>query len=184
MKNHFLNLFTLAVATIAFTGALSAQNTAEQRLSREELATIQAKNIANELALSDSATKQFIETFSQCQKELWALRPEKKTASPTDTMTEEQAKKAIQEQFEYSQKILDIRKHYYAKYSKFLTQKQIKRVYELEKKAMNRFQERNFYLIKQREAVIHQRMNERKKLIEERKRQIEERNKQRAERIQ
>ena len=33
-----------------------------------------------------------------------------------------------------SEKILDIRQKYYKKYSEFLTQRQIQRVYEIEKK--------------------------------------------------
>ena len=90
-------------------------------------------------------------------------------------ITEDQAKKAIQEQFEHSQRILDLRKDYYAKYSKFLTQKQIKRVYDLEKKAMNRFQENFFYLHKQRADLYQQRLNERKQKMDERKQKMDER---------
>lgn len=175
MKNNFFKLFLLAIVTIAFRGALSAQSTDKQHLSREELAIAQAKQIANELALSDVASKQFIETFCQYQKELWALRSEKKTDTPVDMITEDQAKKNIQEQFEHSQRILDLRKDYYAKYSKFLTQKQIKRVYDLEKKAMNRFQENFFYLHKQRADLQQQRLNERKQKMDERKQKMDER---------
>jgi hypothetical protein len=43
---------------------------------------------------------------------------------------------------ERSQKILDLREKYYKKYSAFLTQKQIERVYELERKAMQRLSKR------------------------------------------
>ena len=38
-----------------------------------------------------------------------------------------------------SEKILDIRQKYYKKYSQFLTQQQIQRVYELERQMMKRF---------------------------------------------
>ena len=38
-----------------------------------------------------------------------------------------------------SEKILDIRQKYYKKYSQFLTQQQIQRVYEIEKNMMKRF---------------------------------------------
>ena len=144
MKNNFLKLFLLAIVTIAFRGALSAQSTDKQHLSREELAIAQAKQIANELALSDVASKQFIETFCQYQKELWALRSEKRTDTPADMITEDQAKKAIQEQF------------------------------DLEKKAMNRFQENFFYLHKQRADLYQQRLNERKQKMDERKQKMDE----------
>ena len=39
---------------------------------------------------------------------------------------------------EQSQKILDLREKYYKEYSKFLTQKQIERAYELEQQTMRR----------------------------------------------
>ena len=38
-----------------------------------------------------------------------------------------------------SEKILNIRQKYYKKYSQFLTQQQIQRVYELERQMMKRF---------------------------------------------
>lgn len=41
-----------------------------------------------------------------------------------------------------SEKILDIRQKYYKEYSKFMTQKQIQRVYEIEKNMMKRFAKR------------------------------------------
>ena len=181
MKNNLFKLFLLAV-TITFSTTLLAQNTDKQRLSREELATAQAKHIVNELALSDAITKQFIETFCECQKELWALQPEKKTNASADMMTEEETKKVIQEQFEHSQKILDIRKDYYAKYSKFLSQKQIKRVYDLEKRAMTRFQGKSIKLLKHQAEVFQQRANEQTQRMEERKKQMEQRKKQMEER--
>ena len=39
--------------------------------------------------------------------------------------------------------ILDLREKYYKKYSQFLTQKQIERVYELESKVMRRMAQRS-----------------------------------------
>ena len=52
----------------------------------------------------------------------------------TDAETEE----AIEERFDRSQKLLDIRKKYYKEYSKYLTPKQIQRVYSIEKNMMKR----------------------------------------------
>lgn len=39
----------------------------------------------------------------------------------------------MQQQFTRSQRILDLREKYYKKYSTFLTQRQIQRVYEIER---------------------------------------------------
>lgn len=44
----------------------------------------------------------------------------------------------MKQRFDRSQKILDLRKKYYAIYSTFLTQKQISRVYEIERDMMRR----------------------------------------------
>ena len=44
----------------------------------------------------------------------------------------------IKSRFAHSRKILDLRQKYYGIYSEFLTQKQILRVYVLEKQMMNR----------------------------------------------
>lgn len=57
--------------------------------------------------------------------------------------TEAESEQAIKARFEHSRKILDIRQKYYEEYSKFLTQKQIKRVYELERRMMGRLAKRN-----------------------------------------
>ena len=52
MKNT-LKLLLLAVSLIAFCGAVSAQSN-KQRLTREQLAEVQAKHIAKEMAMDDS----------------------------------------------------------------------------------------------------------------------------------
>ena len=57
-------------------------------------------------------------------------------------MTDAEAEKAIKDRFEHSEKILRIREKYYKEYCKFLTQKQIQRVYELEQKTMKRLGKR------------------------------------------
>lgn len=56
----------------------------------------------------------------------------------TDAQTEQE----IKQRFEMSEKILNIRQKYYKKYSQFLSQQQIQRVYELERQMMKRFTQR------------------------------------------
>ena len=130
-------MMAAAIALFACSMNLSAQDMKKKRMSREQLAEVQAKHIARELAFDDQTTKKFVETFCDCQKEVWALDPAVKNKD-FDEMTEAETEKAIKAQFERSRKMLNIRESYYAKYSKFLTQKQIQRVYKLEKKAISR----------------------------------------------
>ena len=118
---------------------VQAPNCKRPNIPREELAQVQAKHMAVDLGLDEAATQRFVETFCRCQKEIWELRPQygvqrKKALA---SATEEEIQKELQDRFAHSRKILDIREKYYKEYSQFLTQKQIKQVYQREKKMMN-----------------------------------------------
>ena len=128
MKINLVALMVIAFCTIGM-----AQNE-KQRMSREQLAEKQAKHMAQELSFDEATTQRFIETYCACQQEVWALGPRQKAEPATD----KEAEQAIKERFERSQAVLDLREKYYEEYSKFLTQKQIFRVYELEHQAMDR----------------------------------------------
>ena len=139
MKN-VISLLVWVVSLTTFCGTLSAQHN-KQRLTREQLAEMQAKHIAEKLAMDDATSARFIDTYCRSQREIWALglRPKQ----PNHSMTEEETGQALKDRFAHSQKILDLRQKYYALYSEFLTQKQIWRVYELENQMMKRFSQRH-----------------------------------------
>ena len=137
------------IMMIGFSIAVSAQEnkaqqpSKKQRMSREQMAEMQAKHISRQLTLDDATSQKFIETFCAYQKEVWALRPQGKGMHKNRAeMTDAEAEKAIKDQFDHSQKVLSLRQEYYKKYSKFLSAKQIQRVYELEKQSMNRLSKR------------------------------------------
>lgn len=115
---------------LAMAVSATAQ-TPQQRMSREQLAETQAKYIARELAFDDSLSSQFVTTYCECQKEVWALGPR----SGKDC--------SMQERFDRSQKLLDIRQKYYRLYSRFLTDRQIENVYKLERRMMHRMQSKH-----------------------------------------
>ncbi len=139
MKKIF-NVMMLVIAMTMFTVNSFAQApNNKQRLTREQLSEKQAKYIANDLALDDETTAKFINTYTQCQKEIWTLGPRPRRNGNNN---EEQIGQNIKKRFEMSEKILDIRQKYYKEYSKFMTQKQIQRVYEIEKNMMKRFAKR------------------------------------------
>ena len=109
--------FSSTIVT-AQTSKPAIQKTERQRMTREQLAQTQARHICNE--------------YCNYMKELWAIGPrtnKKQRAEMTDAQAEAQTKI----DFERSQKILDLRQKYYKRYSTFLTQRQIQRVYEIEK---------------------------------------------------
>lgn len=127
----------LAVMMTACCVTTNAQDKGKQRISREQLAETQARHIAQQLAFDDETTAKFVDTYSRCQKEVWSLAPRKRVGKGT-SKTDRETEEAIEERFDRSQKLLDIRKKYYKEYSKFLTPKQIQRVYSIEKNMMKR----------------------------------------------
>lgn len=139
MKN-IIRILLLSVALTAFSGVASAQNS-KQRLTREQLAEVQARHIAGEMAMDDTTSRRFIETFCQFQRDIWALGPRPK--QPNDQMTDEETEQVLKARFAHSQKILDLRQKYYEIYSKFMTQGQIRQMYELERQMMDRLSKRS-----------------------------------------
>lgn len=134
----YIKITMILFAMLLTCGSISAQNQKERK-SREEFAEIQAKHIAHDLALDDKTTAQLVEVYMQQQKEIWALGPR---LGRQNEGNETQSEKAIQERFQRSQQILTIREKYYKEYSKFLTQKQIERMYEIERQMMKRLANR------------------------------------------
>lgn len=133
-------MMVITMMTVATNVCAQAPNQ-KQRISREQLAEKQAQYIAHDLGLEEKTSSKFIDTYTQYQKEIWALGPRphhKKGEMKTDAQTEQE----IKQRFEMSEKILNIRQKYYKKYSKFLSQQQILRVYEIERQMMKRFAQR------------------------------------------
>lgn len=139
-----LKIIMIAIAAMAICiGQASAQDQQKrQRLSREEFAEKQAQHIASQLALDEAKTKQFVAVYSQYQKEIWALNGGHRPRKAGGGQSEAQVENNIKQRFEHSQKILDIRQKYYREYSRFLTQTQIQRVYEIEKQTMSRLKKK------------------------------------------
>lgn len=140
MKSIF-RIFLFVLAITAFSGNLYAQKENRQRMTREQLAEVQAQYIARQMAMDDATAQKFTETFRQFQKEVWALGPRGRKGASNHSDAE--IEQALKERFAHSQKILDLRKKYYTKYSKFLTQRQIERIYKLERHMMKRLNNRH-----------------------------------------
>lgn len=112
-----------------------------KHLNKEQFAKIQASRISQSLGLDDKTSQKFIETFCQCSKEMAASRPQHQKKKRAE-MTDAEVDKAIRADFAQSRKLLEIREKYYKAYSKFLSPKQIQRVYEMERGDMQRFAKR------------------------------------------
>lgn len=150
MMNKMKKLLVVCLMMMASTAMVMAQQPADgkklndgkrQRPNMEQLAQVQASRISQSLGLDDKTSKQFVEAFCNCRKEMAATRPARPQKKRAD-MTDAEVDKAIRANFQQSRKLLDIREKYYAVYSKFLSSKQIQRVYELERQDKKHFAQR------------------------------------------
>lgn len=142
----------LVAAVLVLTCSLTAvaqtpqqpqpQPTQRQRATREQLADRQARHIAGQLALDDKAMARFVETYCDYQKELWALRPAQRPKK-SEPRTDADVERDINARFDRSEKLQKLRRKYYEKYRKFLTSRQIDRIYQLERQELNRMAQRH-----------------------------------------
>ena len=133
MKRFIKSMLIMLCMFIGTTTAFAQTNNHQQRISREQLAQVQAKRIAAELKLDDAKTDRLVRTYCACQREIWALG---KRLTPRAGHSE------MKERFARSQKILDIREKYYDEYSKFMTDEQIEQMYRIEHRMMKRMADR------------------------------------------
>ena len=165
MKRRLLTLALaatmLAVATPATYAADNDETQTEQRptlpnhgrqrMTREQFAEKQANYIAQQLAFDEKTTEQFVEVYKKNQQEIWAANPRPPRPPKDDNqegnnnnkpMERPNPEQQIKDSFAVSQRMLDIRQKYYKEYSKFLSQQQIQRMYEIEKQLSDRFAKR------------------------------------------
>lgn len=138
-----LKALFIAIAAMTMAINASAQNCDKQKMSREQMAEAQAKHIAKEICVDEKTNAKFVETYVNYKKELWGTAPKCKKGDKKKSETEEQAEQKMQQKFERSQKMLDIRTKYYKEFSKFLTQRQIEKMYDKERKMMQRLKQRH-----------------------------------------
>lgn len=139
---QLIKLMMIAAMLLTATCTLAAPTQkSTQRVTREQLAERQARHIAEQLALSTELTDRFVAVYVKCQNEIWALNKPEVKGNEKKNLSEEQTDSIIRARFDRSQKTLDIRKKYYNEYRKFLTAKQIERVYTMEGNMMKRLKE-------------------------------------------
>ncbi|MDR0891272.1 MAG: hypothetical protein LBN24_01485 [Mediterranea sp.] len=124
-----------------------------QRPTQEQIAQMQTNQMVRTLMLDDATTAKFTPLYQAYLKELrdarmagrkqWMEQRKAGKDQGTDATARKQQPKAgmtdaqiaamIKNRFAQSRKLLDIREKYYADFSKMLSQKQILKMYELEK---------------------------------------------------
>ena len=142
MKTKYF--WMLLVACIVGAQSMSAQSREpgkkpHRRMSVEQMGEMQANKIANNLGLDDKKTARFMEVYKKYNRELNDLwekyKPKKPKVKPGEgerppMPSDAEVDKMMRTRFVISRKMLDIREKYYDEFRKFLTPKQVQKIFD------------------------------------------------------
>ncbi len=127
MKKTFL-----AICLLLAISSLAAQAPNKQEL-RKEFTRVQTEEIIKELALNEEEAAKFREQYTAYHLELSTLGSKKLYKKADTALTDEEAQKQIEHNFERAAKIQSIKEKYYQKFSEYLTANEILKMYEVER---------------------------------------------------
>ena len=146
MKMKTKYFFVLMVAVLMGTHVMNAQNATNKRtdkrmrprMTMEQLAEKQAAKIVTDLGLDDKTAAKFTEVYQKYMKELDDVRKEfplygvkgMKAKAQASIPTDEEVDKMMRDRFKQSRKMLEVREKYYDEFRKFLSPKQVQKVYD------------------------------------------------------
>ena len=145
MKMKTKYFFVLLVACFMGTQVMSAQHhengkrPSRKRMTIEQMTDMQANKIIGDLGLDDKTAAKFKDVYAKYMKELNDLRkeymPKKPDVKPGEGKanpmpTDAEVDKMMRDRFKQSRKMLDIREKYYDEFRKFLSPKQVQKVYD------------------------------------------------------
>jgi len=109
-------------------------------MSDEELIQMQTADLAMWLNLAGGAKDKFIKEYTAFRKEIAEVA---RTAFPSErTDSEDEIEKGLLNNFEVSEKILELRRKYYQIFRKFMKPSQIRFMYHLENESGKRMHDR------------------------------------------
>lgn len=146
MKMKTKYFFVLMVAVLMGTQVMNAQNETNKRtdkrmrprMTMEQVADKQAAKIVTDLGLDDKTAAKFTEVYKKYMKELDDVRKEfplygvkgMKAKAQASIPTDEEVDKMMRDRFKQSRKMLEVREKYYDEFRKFLSPKQVQKVYD------------------------------------------------------
>lgn len=131
----------MVVAVLMGTQVMNAQDNEQgkkrsrKRMTMEQMVDMQSRKIIGDLGLDDKTAAKFKDVYAKYMKEMNDLRKEympkrpeagKKPSMPTDAEVD----KMMRDRFKQSRKMLDIREKYYDEFRKFLSPKQVQKIYD------------------------------------------------------
>lgn len=144
MKTKYLVMMMLCV--LMGTQVMNAQDNKEpgerrarKRMTAEQMVDMQSNKIIGELGLDDKTAARFKDVYKKYMTEMDDLRkkympkkpevkPGEKTVRPMPTDAE--VDKMMRDKFVLSRKMLDLREKYYDEFRKFLSPKQVQKIYD------------------------------------------------------
>ena len=144
----FIGLFLMTM--VLGTQVMIAQDKREgrKRISHEQMSKMKAERFAGVLGLDDKTAASFKDAFIRYMSEMHELsmmnvpkrsemgKDNKSEKKEWKAPTDEEVEKMIKGRFTQSRKMLDLREKYYDEFRKFLSPKQVQKVYD--KGMMNR----------------------------------------------
>ena len=144
MKTKYF--FVLVAAFVMGTQVMNAQRHEQgkrpqghRRMTIEQMTEMQANKIIGELGLDDKTAAKFTDVYKKYMMELNDLRkknmPKKPDMKPEDGKapampTDAEVDKMMRNRFKQSRETLDIREKYYNEFRKFLSPKQVQKIYD------------------------------------------------------
>jgi len=108
-------------------------------LNDEEIIQMQVRDMVSWLDIDGKDKDKFVREYTSFRKEIDGIY--KNARPPQDIYDESEIDKAIQMNFEVSEKILQVRKKYYSRFRDFLKPSQIQMMYHIENEAGRRLRE-------------------------------------------
>lgn len=148
-KIKFLGM--LVVAMVMGVQVINAQEAPKgphkgMKMTPEKMAEFQANRLSNELGLDDATSAKFVEVYQKYMKALGEVHMEfankfkKANAEITKegnimkpgfkSLTDAQVDQMMKDRFAISRKTLDVREKYYDEFRKFLSPKQVQKIYD------------------------------------------------------
>ena len=143
MKTKYF--WMLVVAFMMGTQVVNAQadkpkgKREHKRPTMEQIIQMQSQRIVDELGLDDKTAAKFAEVYKKYMKEMDDLRKQympvksdfkKDKPSMPKSLTDAEVDKMMRNRFTQARKMLDIREKYYNEFRKFLSAKQVQKVFD------------------------------------------------------
>jgi hypothetical protein len=143
MKTKYF--WMLVVAFVMGTQVMNAQankpkeKKEHKRPTMEQISEMQSRRIVDELGLDDKTANKFTEVYKKYMKEMNDLRlknmPKKSDMKKDEpnkpkSFTDAEVDKMMRNRFTQARKMLDIREKYYNEFRKFLSAKQVQKVFD------------------------------------------------------